>query len=50
MNINAKDVVNELARLFPKELEIATQALIIRELESKLEEQPGAQEEPQEVS
>jgi rRNA-processing protein FCF1 len=47
MNINAQDVVNELARLFPKELEIATQALIIRELESKLETQ---EEDPQEVS
>ena len=44
MNIKAQDIVNELARQFPKELEIATQALIIRELESKLAEQPDAQE------
>ena len=34
MNIKAQDIVNELARQFPKELEIVTQALIIRELES----------------
>ena len=41
MNIKAQDIVNELARQFLKELEIATQALIIRELESKLVEQPA---------